>query len=577
MSSKYNRLVVLQSKKQALHYANNNRDINDLILPIGVDAMYFAEKQKWEVCSLGELFHKEEYKSESRKSVEKIERLIEQLNNWSSDSGLEMGNYYAFQLWVVIGQIHYNYFLAKSLARFVADNQVLIYTKKKSKLVFEMRPDPDTLLAYVFSNSKLFTKQQLKTVYVDENYQTNSLRELLVSIIPDGLMQRMRYFRDQNRLSGDSNRCSKLLLVGGGYDWFKIARRKNFGEKYCIEIPPPLSKKNKYKPEQSLSILLDDSVIYDGIVALDLTVLKQSIQADLHLFAKKKEKVNNYLTKIDAIVTAVLTFPRDNFYAHMATKLDKNVLVWQHGEKGQAEDYTSHSTELQYATDYLAYAPEVARQYQKYVGRRRLSKVHNVGSIGKNIPWKDGDTILYATGKWFKTAVPFIDSIDPDRRLFNAHTTILDYLDNHEDLSVILKANNTLGFNSVPYEYNSIDVEYSVPFSKLLETAKVVILDTPATTLVEACSTNIPIFVLGGRTKYLNNFLDVIMKRVVWCESPDELVDKLDRYLESGVYEADINNKDYLNSYCASKSGQEVEQAVLGILDKIVKERVVTS
>lgn len=78
-----------------------------------------------------------------------------------------------------------------------------------------------------------------------------------------------------------------------------------------------------------------------------------------------------------------------------------------------------------------------------------------------------------------------------------------------------------------------------------------IILDTPATTLVEACCTKVPIFVLGGRTEYLTDFLETIKRRVVWCETPEELVMKVDSYLATGLYEADVNDDTYLHEYCA--------------------------
>jgi hypothetical protein len=132
---------------------------------------------------------------------------------------------------------------------------------------------------------------------------------------------------------------------------------------------------------------------------------------------------------------------------------------------------------------------------------------------------------------------------------------------------VILKANNTHGFNLIPYQYENIDTEYQKTFTELLQTASVVILDTPATTLVEACSTKVPIFALGGRSEYLPEFLRAIRQRAAWYETPEELVAGLTDYFENGIYNADVSDNVYLKGFCPHISEDEVCQSVLNALN----------
>jgi hypothetical protein len=310
---------------------------------------------------------------------------------------------------------------------------------------------------------------------------------------------------------------------------------------------------------EDLAHILNDSITNGENVLYDLSGLATAIQSEMLSYADRYEDIKIKVNQYDVVVTAVLTYPWDSYLAHMAANLNIPVVVWQHGEKGQTKDVAALFTELFYTTDYLAYAPEVSKQYQHWIGKNRLVNVEVVGSIGKSVVWRGGDSIVYATGKWLKTAVPFVPKPDPDRRLFAAHKTILDYLDAVANVRpVIFKANNTPGLNTIPYEYNNLRIDYATPFIELLETADVVILDTPATTLVEACSTKVPIFVLGGRTEYLPDFLEIIKRRVVWCETPEELVKKVDSYLATGVYEADVSDDTYLREYCAVMNLDEV-------------------
>lgn len=162
--------------------------------------------------------------------------------------------------------------------------------------------------------------------------------------------------------------------------------------------------------------------------------------------------------------------------------------------------------------------------------------------------------------------------IDPDKRLFNAHNKILQYLNVIGlDRKVIFKANNTSGFNSIPYEYKNIIIDRKTPFARLLETASIVILDTPATTLIEACSTTVPIFVLGGRVNYFPEFTQAVARRVVWCETSDVLVQKLNLYITEGIYEADVRDETYLQGYGSNLSRNEVEQRVMDAILNAIK------
>ena len=77
----------------------------------------------------------------------------------------------------------------------------------------------------------------------------------------------------------------------------------------------------------------------------------------------------------------------------------------------------TESVETRFTTHYLCYGDGVKPKYEAYIGHSPMKKVYPVGSTTKSITWESGQYILYATGKWFKTAVPFIGSQDPDTML----------------------------------------------------------------------------------------------------------------------------------------------------------------
>lgn len=567
------RVVVLQTATQVRHYSEHKRKEDDLIIPIGPEALYHADRYGWATCNLGELWTSEDYKQASKESQSRIDGLIDALDAysraWSPDLGLEIGHYYALQLWIITSQIHYNYFIAHSIARHLQPFSVLVYTKDIGQPFRELRPDPDCIFADVLLRSGCFNPSQIEVQRISEKRKGNSFREKIVNVLPQTLVIRLREFRDKWRIRNHGKSGYKLLMIGGGYDWFKLSRYEAFSKVFSLHTLPRLLAKSETKPSAEFVDILNDSITYAGNAVYELKSLATTLHADMILYAERYEELKDKLVQYDAVVTAVLTYPWDSYLAHMAAKINIPVVVWQHGEKGQAHDVTIPYSELFYASNYLAYAPAVRKQYQSWIGRSRLVNIEVVGSLGKNVVWRGGKAIIYATGKWLKTVVAFTPMPDPDRRLFAAHKIILDYLDVvAAKRSVIFKANNTSGLNAIPYQYANIRVDYVSPFTALLETAGIIILDTPTTTLVEACSTKVPIFVLGGRNEYYPDFLEVIKRRVSWCETPEELVIKIDSYLQKGLYEADVNDDTYRCEYCATLKPDEV---VLGVKQSLIK------
>jgi len=571
------RIVILQSAGQIKHYFEKKRQANDLVIPIGPIAMFYSDMYEWKTCSLCDLWTSKDYDQARDESQARIDSLIDALDvyskEWNSDIDLEIGRYYAFQIFGLVGHLHYNYYIAHSIASRFQSVPVLIYTKDIEQASSELNPDPDCIFARVAFNSGCFKNDRIEIQKVSENRATNTIREFFINALPHELLMQLRNIRSKWRIRNFGRTACRLLLIGGEYDWIKISRYKRFKKIFSFHVIPHLVASIKGSPPKKLVDILNCSVEFTKNVVFDMESIASSIYADMLLYAEKNEEIHNKLKQYDAIVTAVLTNPFENYLAHTAAKINKPVIVWQHGEKGQAQDVTVLYTELFYATDYLTYGTAVTEQYRSWIDKNRLVNVETVGSLGKRVNWSGEGSIVYATGKWFTTSVPFSSMSDPDTRLYRAHKTILDYLDTiAAGHSVIFKANNTLGANTIPYNYAHVCIDYSTPFTELLNTASVIILDTPATTLVESCSTNVPIFVLDGRTKYLPDFLNKIKRRVVWCDTPSELVTKLAAYLSKGTYDADVTDDSYLREYCASTESSEVilkvKESLLSVIDR---------
>ena len=98
-------------------------------------------------------------------------------------------------------------------------------------------------------------------------------------------------------------------------------------------------------------------------------MLSNLIGSYLDFFLANQEKVEQKLKKYVGAISSVLTFPEENFLAHMAVKNNLPLYLWQHGEKGQSHDETILYTELLYASDYFMYADLIKLDYQKWLGK----------------------------------------------------------------------------------------------------------------------------------------------------------------------------------------------------------------
>ena len=115
------RIVFLTYDKEALDYEKNHREDNDIVLPIGPSARYYALSKGWEILTLESLFRKEEYFLEKEDSDQRIKTLVKELNEYSKllakNFPLEIGNYFNNHLLIVIGSLHYNFFILKSILK----------------------------------------------------------------------------------------------------------------------------------------------------------------------------------------------------------------------------------------------------------------------------------------------------------------------------------------------------------------------------------------------------------------------------------------------------------------------------
>lgn len=541
---------MLQNAKQVDEYLTERLD-GDLVLPIGVEAMHSAEINKWKYINLSDLWSEDEYSAWKKISFGKNFETIDEINQYSQNlSGLNLGKYFGFQLFVILGIYAYNYFIVDSLSKQVKFEQILIYSKLKPKDFLIFRPDHECLIAEIACKSDIF-KNKIKINYVKEIKKIN-IKHFIKKISPNFLITAYRNRNNVNISHVTNFRSINLLLIGAGYGWTNIQSNPIFSSKFKINKLRAEPAQTKYKSSGDLKNILIKNLTWNNNLVVDVENLGATIESAMHSYKKLEKKTRNNIKKYKACLVSALTFPYEFFIADMAYQEGVPVICWQHGAKGiQADEgEVNFLTEYQFVTDYYAYGEGVANYYRQKNRNNCIKNVEVVGSMGKNIKKAGHDSILYATGKWTLNASYFNVFSDPDKRLYEAHGRILAYLNDVDSgYNIIFKINNTDGLNKVPYKYTNITIENRLTYSELLRKAKIVILDCPATTLIEACYFNLPIFALDGRTTYQETALKMIKKRVVWCSTVDELLYKVNQYLKFGIYDANVNSDEFIKAY----------------------------
>ena len=575
------RIVILNDNTEAADYGQHHRTNDDIILPIGPEARHYALENNWEIRSLGSLWSKQEYSKVKNDSEKRIKTLVAELNEYSKSVSknfpLTIGDYFHFQLHIVIGQIHYNKFIIDNVQKSLNPDSWLLYQPQGQKIFMGFRPHPDSIFNDIFLLSPYHKKGVLLKLNSEQKETIKfegkqSWKQAIKSLLPEVLVEKLTILRYKVRTNNwFSIGKIRLLLISFVYDWELVFRNKDFKKDYFVDYNLSSGLINKDEIPKSLLIILEKSITFNEVSVFNLTEQAKIITGTLDSFDKQVSRLKSNMKKYHAILSTVFVFPLQNFIGHLANELKIPVIIWQHGEMNLYNDIFTESVETKYTTHYLCYGESVKPKYEAYIGKSPMKNIFTVGSTHKNITWESGQHILYVTGKWMKFVIPFIDVIDPDTRLYNAQKDILEYLNSIGDKhSVVFKGNNSPGLSETPFCHKNIKIDETTPFTTLLENAKLVILDTPATTCIETCSTTVPLFVLTGRTNWYEKPTELLQKRAVLADTTEKLICNLKNYLNDNIYPADINNREFLNEYGSQYTRERAVTNTIKALNEIL-------
>jgi len=572
------RIVILNNDIEALDYSNSHRNDNDIVIPLGVTARYFAVENNWQITTLSSLISDGDYLQAKLDSEKRIKSLVEELNEYSISVAkkfpLTIGDYFHFQLHVAIGQIHLHKHIIDSIEKKFNPELWILYQYENENT--EFRPHSFISFCDIFLKSPYKMQGTILKLNDgwnegDKNQLKKSWKQKVKKYLPRRIITKINELRLTLKYSQwNLFKKNKLFQFGALYDWSALLMDKKFKKSYFVDFNQSTGIINSDNLDNTILEILNKSITFENVPVYDLTNQAKTIQGTLKFFDARVLKLINKIKKYDAVISTVFVFPIENLFGHIANFLNKPVINWQHGEMNLYDDIFTDFLEAKYTTHYFCYGKEVAPLYESYIGNSPMKQVYVVGNNRKTIRGGNGNLIIYATGKWLSTGTPFIDSIDPDSRLFDAQEKILKYLESlDKSHNIVFKPNP--GPNTLPFKLKNVKIEYNKSFTELLENAKLVILDTPATTCVETAATKIPLFILSGRVPWYDKPMQMIKKRAIVDDIPSDLTESVDKYLKEGYYPADTHNTEFLDGWGSSLNTAMVKKNAINILKEIIQ------
>jgi len=278
-----------------------------------------------------------------------------------------------------------------------------------------------------------------------------------------------------------------------------------------------------------------------------------------------------------AILFSAISNPDYWLWVQFFKKSKIPIICWQHGSQSFYEGRGTAETELLYTDYYFTYGPDVTEAYNQLKSEYNFRSV-NIGSstidVLKDIKGSE-KYILYATTNYYQNHLYF--GIYPpfsDIDLYYVQKKILNFLGSLKNERIIFKLHPNVSFRIYPdliLKKNNIEViRTEKSFIELLPDAKLIILDWPSTTLLQAAATRKPIFVLTNFSKLKPEALILLRRRAVCGETVEQLIEALNFYLKHGIYPSDVHDREFLKMYGTYfDDGKSAERAFNKILEII--------
>jgi hypothetical protein len=304
------------------------------------------------------------------------------------------------------------------------------------------------------------------------------------------------------------------------------------------------------------------------------------------------EKLSKNIS-IGILLTAVgVGFP-SYVFKQFCRKKNIKVLSWQHGAEWYDKRITQRNDLLNLVScdKMLVYGDGVKFAYEA----SPLAEEENCGVVSVGMPslqrlrdiYTHSDTkkirILWPFGGYYGNgwycgfSPPNNDRIYYKEQMVILHN-LLRLIEKYEHLSITVKLypdtyldENPPWVEDLP-KSERIRIVYGRPnFVELLNHHEAVIIDSPTTTLLQAITTRLPVFVLMSVICWPGEATKLLQKRGCCAKNAEDLMVSLEEYIENNAYNHDVENNDFLKKY-GIHNGDAVDSALF-IVKRILDEK----
>lgn len=108
-------------------------------------------------------------------------------------------------------------------------------------------------------------------------------------------------------------------------------------------------------------------------------------------------------------------------------------------------------------------------------------------------------------------------------------------------------------------------------FSLLMRSFDILLIDSPTTTLLQAIATRKPVFVLTSVVSPPSAHLPLLKKRAVCSDRADGLMDALNAFIQTNIYPADCEDREFLKLYGTCLDDGHSHRRVENIIKKYLE------
>jgi len=402
-----------------------------------------------------------------------------------------------------------------------------------------------------------------------------------------------------------ANKRVAVLLAGAGLNWddsrealqvagispvFKMAY--DWTRRLIKPESGRINSKNLFDAWQGLQIDSDfrkffkwDNVDFFPVLEERHRFLVESLTpACLMAYEEALEVIKN--KRIAAVLSSGFSTCTLHSIAQAACNAGIPVVTWQHGGNGHFDYLMRAYIDLVNSNIHFTFGEGIVEEFAASA-KKLNTQIIPVGSASldkqsKEIAPKygaslgfapDKKTILYVTTNFYQNNL-YISFPLPhsDNLLWQTQRTITDVLKKHNQYKVIIKTRPSHGYRETPLRSyaenlgfkNCQYIRNERLFTGLLLMADIIVIDTPATTLLQALVTAKPVFAYFGHLRIDSKARALLERRAYCFDELSDFVANLDAFLSNGVIniKVDLNDRAFLEKYGLHKSdGKSGERA----------------